>query len=38
MQHLVETCFNYPSLTELYKVAAFDALAELAAPAVKRAA
>jgi NAD(P) transhydrogenase len=38
MQHLVETCFNYPSLTELYKVAAFDALAALAVPAVKRAA
>lgn len=38
MQHLIETCFNYPSLTELYKVAAFDALAALAAPAVKRAA
>ncbi len=38
IQHLVETCFNYPSLTELYKAAAFDALAELAAPAAQRAA
>ncbi len=27
IQHLIETCFNYPSLTELYKTAAYDALA-----------
>jgi NAD(P) transhydrogenase len=38
IQHLVETCFNYPSLTELYKAAAFDALAQIAAPAAQRAA
>jgi NAD(P) transhydrogenase len=30
IQHLLETCFNYPSLTELYKAAAFDALANAA--------
>jgi NAD(P) transhydrogenase len=38
IQHLVETCFNYPSLTELYKAAAFDALSALAASATQRAA
>lgn len=38
VQHLVETCFNYPSLTELYKAAAFDALAALTASNVRRAA
>ena len=35
IRHLVETCFNYPSLTELYKTAAFDALAQ-ATPALRR--
>jgi NAD(P) transhydrogenase len=38
IQHLVETCFNYPSLTELYKAAAFDALAALTTSNVRRAA
>ncbi|MFM2164064.1 MAG: Soluble pyridine nucleotide transhydrogenase, partial [Planctomycetota bacterium] len=38
MQHLVEMCLNYPTLTELYKTAAFDALAALAAPASRSAA
>lgn len=30
MQHLVESCFNYPSLTEMFKAAAFDAMQALA--------
>ena len=38
MQHLVEMCLNYPTLTELYKAAAFDAMAALAAPAARSAA
>ena len=36
--HLLETCFNYPSLTELYKTAAFDALAALNAATTRKAA
>jgi hypothetical protein len=31
-------CLNYPTLTELYKAAAFDAMAALAAPAARNAA
>ena len=38
IQHLVETCLNYPTLTELYKTAAFDAIAALLAPATAKAA
>jgi NAD(P) transhydrogenase len=38
IQHLVEMCLNYPTLTELYKAAAFDAMAALAAPAARNAA
>ncbi|MFM7051209.1 MAG: Si-specific NAD(P)(+) transhydrogenase [Planctomycetota bacterium] len=38
IQHLVESCFNYPSLTELYKTAAFDALAQLGADGLRLAA
>jgi len=38
MQHLVEMCLNYPTLTELYKAAAFDALEALAAPPATRSA
>jgi len=38
MQHLIEMCFNYPTLSELYKAAAFDAMAALAAPAARSAA
>ncbi len=29
IEHLVESCLNYPTLTELYKAAAFDALATI---------
>jgi NAD(P) transhydrogenase len=38
IQYLVETCLNYPTLTELYKTAAFDAIAALLAPATAKAA
>ncbi len=38
IQHLLEACFNYPSLTELYKTAAFDAKVNLAARATRLAA
>lgn len=38
LQHLAEMCLNYPTLTELYKSAAFDAMAALAAPAARNAA
>ncbi len=38
MQHLAEMCLNYPTLTELYKAAAFDAMQSLEAPAVRNAA
>jgi len=38
MQHLVEMCLNYPTLTELYKAAAFDAMQALETPAVRNAA
>ena len=30
---LIETVFNYPTLSELFKYAAYDALASLSAPA-----
>ena len=30
IEFLVETCFNYPSLSDLYKDAAYDALRTLA--------
>lgn len=38
IQHLAEMCLNYPTLTELYKAAAFDAMAALAAPPARNAA
>lgn len=38
VQQLVECCLNYPSLTELYKNAAFDALARFDALGSRRAA
>ena len=37
MQHLAEMCLNYPTLTELYKAAAFDAIRALEAPAAQAA-
>lgn len=38
LQHLIESCFNYPSLTELYKAAAFDALSQLGEGSLRLAA
>jgi NAD(P) transhydrogenase len=38
LPHLVESCFNYPSLTELYKTAAFDALEAMQAMRLGRSA
>ena len=38
MQHLAEMCLNYPTLTELYKAAAFDAMGALAAHPARNAA
>ena len=35
---LISACFNYPSLSELYKYAAYDALGALAKPDLERAA
>jgi hypothetical protein len=35
---LLETCFNYPSLTELYKAAAADALNALNTQSIRNAA
>ncbi|MEY5061286.1 MAG: Si-specific transhydrogenase [Planctomycetota bacterium] len=37
MQHLAEMCLNYPTLTELYKAAASDAIRALEAPAAQAA-
>ena len=38
IRHFVESCYNYPSLTELYKAAAFDALAQTKALGRRNAA
>lgn len=38
IQHLLEMCLNYPSLTELFKTAAFDAMQSLSAVPAKNAA
>ena len=38
IEHLLETCFNYPSLTELYKAAAADALNALNTQSIRNAA
>jgi len=38
IDYLVGTCFNYPSLAELYKYAAYSALQALAQPAAQKAA
>ena len=38
IQHLVEMCLNYPTLTELYKAAAFDAMQALERPSARSAA
>jgi NAD(P) transhydrogenase len=38
IQHLAEMCLNYPTLTELYKAAAFDAMSALAATPARNAA
>ena len=37
MQHLAEMCLNYPTLTELYKAAASDAMRAIEAPAAQAA-
>jgi NAD(P) transhydrogenase len=38
IEHMLQACFNYPSLTELYKTAAYDAKVNLAARATRLAA
>ena len=38
LDDLINTCFNYPSLSELYKYAAYDALQEIANDRRKKAA